>query len=110
MKRVRFRFAEWTNEEERLMDREILKGKFLPIDEIFIRIAKMLRKKSVRDVAMRVLWLIKNEKLDDVWNWVEPSPAGDLRDLTFYLPDNPNDPDFLAVENMLHPQNISSRY
>ncbi|XP_074369176.1 uncharacterized protein LOC141710508 isoform X2 [Apium graveolens] len=58
MKRVRFRFAEWTNEEERLMDREILKGKFLPIDEIFIRIAKMLRKKSVRDVAMRVLWLI----------------------------------------------------
>ncbi|XP_074364672.1 uncharacterized protein LOC141705681 [Apium graveolens] len=110
MKRVRFRFVEWTNEEKRLMDREILKGKFLPIDEIFKRIAKLLQKKSVRDVAMRVLWLIKNEKLDDVWNWVEPSPVGDLRDLTFYLPNNPNDPDFLAVENMLHPQDTSSRY
>lgn len=40
----------------------------------------------------------KHEKIDDIWGWVEPSPGKDLSDLSFYLPDNPNDPDFLVVQ------------
>ncbi|KAL8098462.1 uncharacterized protein LOC141686855 [Apium graveolens] len=106
-KRVRFRFVMWSKEEEDVMDRELLKCTSLPAKNIPPVIAKLLPKKSVRDVTMRIQSLIVHKKMDDIWS--EGAPKEDLSSLNFYLPDNPNDPDFFVIQNMLHPQAIKRR-
>ncbi|WOG97661.1 hypothetical protein DCAR_0417002 [Daucus carota subsp. sativus] len=98
-KQIRFRFASWTYEEKKVMDRELEKFTSLPVLNICKKIAIMLPRKSIRDVAMRIEWLINHRKLDNIWFLDKPSVEGDLSDFDFYMPDNPNDRDLLAIRN-----------
>ncbi|XP_074364929.1 uncharacterized protein LOC141705974 [Apium graveolens] len=112
-KRVRFRFVVWTTEEQNVMDEELLKCMFLPAEKIFLKITRLLPKKSMRDVTMRMQWLIKHgkcvqrhEKFENIWDHVESSYEGDLSDFSFYIPDNPNDPDHLVIPDKYRPRVI----
>ncbi|KAK1385920.1 hypothetical protein POM88_023655 [Heracleum sosnowskyi] len=105
-KQIRFRFTPWTNVEKKVMDQELLKYTFLPVLKICKKIAALLPKKSIRDVAMRIQWLIEHEKLDCILDWGESSVGGDLSEFNFYIPDNPNDPDLLAIRNRFSPRDV----
>ncbi|XP_074335910.1 uncharacterized protein LOC141673074 [Apium graveolens] len=95
------------------MDEELLKCMFLLAKKIFLKITKLLPKKSMRDVTMRMQWLIKHgkcvqkhENLENIWDSVESSYEGDLSEFSFYIPHNPNDLDHLVIQNKYHPRVI----
>ena len=47
---------------------------------------------------IHILYCVQNHrKLDNIWFWDKPSVEGDLSDFDFYMPDNPNDRDLLAI-------------
>ncbi|KAK1361864.1 hypothetical protein POM88_046338 [Heracleum sosnowskyi] len=74
---------------------------FLSGFKICVKIQALIPYKSIRDIAMRIQWLMKQGKLDNFWDRKETLSEGDWSDLKFYMPDNPNDPDLLAIRNMV---------